>query len=120
MVEKIPSYIELSDDGAVIKLSSKKTKIGGILVDHLKMTMPTAGILRISQVKHPASNADQEAYIFSSICSITTEELDTLIARDYSRVQLAYRFLVSELGEVEDGHQGSNESAGNQTALPTL
>lgn len=120
MAEKIPAYIELSDDGAVIVLSSKKMKISGVLVDRIKMSMPTAGILRIAQVQHPGSNADQESYLFSSLCGLTTEELDAMTVRDYTRVQLAYRFLTSELGEIENRSQGSGNQAGDQSALPTL
>ncbi len=120
MSEKTPDYIELNDDGAIVKLSSKKTKISGITVDRINMTMPTAGTLRIAQIKHPSSNADQEAYIFSSICAVTAEELDAMTVRDYSRVQLAYRFLTSELGTIENGPKGSNDAAVNQSALPTL
>lgn len=120
MSEKLPEFIKINDDGAEITLSSKKTKISGIIVDRIKMAMPTAGTLRIAQVKYPSSNADQEAYTFSSICAVTPEELDALTVRDYSRVQLAYRFLTTELGTIEGGPEGSGDAAGEQSALPTL
>ncbi len=120
MSEKIPVYIKITDTGATVALSSKNTKISGVLVDRIQMTMPTAGLLRIAQIQHPGSNADQEAYLFSSICSMTAEELDAMTVRDYARVQLAYRFLTSELGEFEAGPQGGNDAPGEQSALPTL
>lgn len=120
MSMKIPAYIKLTDDGADILLSSKKTKINGVVIDRIKMAMPKAGLLRIAQVKYPGSNVEQESYIFCSTCALSLEELDSLDARDYERVQLAYRFLTSELGEIENRSQGSNDTAGEQSALPTL
>lgn len=120
MSMKIPAYIKLTEDGADILLSSKKTKINGVVIDRIKMAMPKAGLLRMAQVKYPGSNVEQESYIFCSACTLTQEELDSLDARDYERVQLAYRFLTSELGELEAGPQGGADAPGEQSALPTL
>ena len=95
--KKIPSWLSLSADVAVVKLS-KPVTCNGVEVEALTLRAPTVRDIRMaSQLAH--NDEDRELNLFSALIRIGRDELEGLKLSDYQRIQHAYFMLVREDSE---------------------
>ncbi|WP_430318284.1 phage tail assembly protein [Pseudomonas nitroreducens] len=95
--KKIPGWLSLSADVAVVKLSKPVTR-NGVEVEDLTLRAPTVRDIRMaSQLAN--NDEDRELYLFAEIIRIGRDELEDLKLSDYQRLQHAYFMLVREDSE---------------------
>ncbi|MGO4521110.1 phage tail assembly protein [Dyella sp. 2RAF44] len=88
-----PSYIAEGDGQAVITLAAPAT-INGEKVTQITMREPTVGDMKRLQ-KHKGDEAEKEIYGVSSLCEISTEDVEGLSLRNFARVQEAFALFSS-------------------------
>lgn len=91
----LPSWLVVSDQGALITLSTPAT-IKDVKVEKLNLRTPTVRDLRACQKMHPNDELEQDAMLFCSLAEIGPADLQGLSLKDYERVKSGYFRLVTE------------------------
>ncbi len=95
--KKVPEWLSISADMAVVKLS-KPVTCNGVEVEDLTLRAPTVRDIRMaSQLAN--NDEDRELYLFAALIRIGRDELEGLKLSDYQRIQHAYFMLVREDSE---------------------
>lgn len=91
---KTPSWLKLSADGVVVKLT-KPSEANGVQVDSLALRSPAVRDIRAAQ---SASGDDEqrELNLFASLAEVGVKDLEGLALKDYSRLQAGYFRLVQD------------------------
>lgn len=93
----LPSWLQLSDGGAVIRLKGSAT-VCGIAVDQVTMRAPTIKDIRAAK-KVAGDNEDAgDDVLFASLIGASQADVEGLLVVDYNRIQRAYFRLVQDDG----------------------
>jgi hypothetical protein len=92
-----PSWLQLSDSGAVVRLKGKAT-ICGIETDQVTMRAPTIKDVRAAQKVAGDDENTADAVLFASLLGASQADVEGLLVVDYNRVQRAYFRLVQDDG----------------------
>lgn len=96
MTNKIaPAFLTFAADGVTIKLSTP-TELNGTTVDSLHMRTPTVRDMRAATAACGSDNEQLELNLFASLAQVGSKDWENMTLKDYERVKLGYRFLVSE------------------------
>ncbi|MEX5504169.1 phage tail assembly protein [Pseudomonas putida] len=95
MSKKVPSYIELTEDHAIITLT-KPSEMNGVKVDKVTLRAPTVREMRISSKTAGGDEEQIELNLFASLAEVGIQDLDNLTIKNYNRISTGYTFLVRE------------------------
>ncbi|WP_336341672.1 phage tail assembly protein [Pseudomonas atacamensis] len=93
--KKVPSWLAISDDSAIITLKGA-AEFGGIKVDKLTMRAPTVRDTRAATATAKGDYEQIEINILCSLLGATEKEIAALTQRNYNRLQAGYFRLVEE------------------------
>src|SRR5690606_6520090 len=92
-----PSWLQLSDSGAVVRLKGKAT-ICGIEVDQVTMRAPTIKDIRAAKKVAGDDGDAGDDVLFASLLGASQADVEGLLVTDYNRIQRAYFRLVQDDG----------------------
>lgn len=90
-----PDYLTFTADGVTIKLNTP-TELNGTVVDSMHMRTPMVRDMRAATAVCGNNNEQLELNLFASLSEVGVQDLENMTLKDYERVKLGYRFLVSE------------------------
>ncbi len=91
----LPSFLQMTDDGAVITLS-RPAEMNGTKVDSLLMRAPTVRYSRAATRAAEGDSEKRELILFSSLAEVGTSDLEAMPVKDYTRLQRGYFRLLRE------------------------
>ncbi len=93
--KKTPSWLTLSADRVVVKLS-RPVEANGVQVDSLSLRAPTVRDIRNAQLTAGTDEEQRELNLFASLAEVSPKDLEGVALKDYSRLQTAYFRLVQD------------------------
>ena len=93
--KKTPSWLTLSADGVIVKLS-KPAEANGVKVDSLSLRAPTVRDVRAAQAAAGGDEEQHELILLSSLAEVSQKDLEALLVKDYNRLQSSYFRLVRD------------------------
>jgi hypothetical protein len=94
-VSKTPNWLELTADAVIVTLS-KPTQANSVQVDKLRLRAPTVRDIRAAQQTGGGDDEQREMNLFASLAEVSTNDLEGLTLKDYSRLQAGYFRLVQD------------------------
>lgn len=94
---KNPTWLVVTDEGATITLSTKKS-FNGVVQDRITLTSPTVKLVRACQKQAGNDDSLLDDMLFSSLASVGLADIQSLTVKDYNRVQRGYFRMVEEDG----------------------
>lgn len=92
---KTPSWLKLSADGVVVKLT-RPSEANGVQVDSLALRSPTVRDIRAAQSAASGDDEQRELNLFASLAEVGVKDLEGLALKDYGRLQAGYFRLVQD------------------------
>lgn len=93
--KKTPSWLTLSADRVVVKLS-RPVEANGVQVDSLSLRAPIVRDIRNAQLTAGSDEEQRELNLFASLAEVSPKDLEGVALKDYSRLQTAYFRLVQD------------------------
>ncbi|VVM50034.1 phage tail assembly protein [Pseudomonas fluorescens] len=94
-VKKLPSWLEITDEGATITLR-KASEINQIKVNRLSMRAPTVSDVQQATVQAGGDAEKRELILFASLTEAGAKDIGALTIVDYNRIQAGYFRLVED------------------------
>lgn len=91
----LPQYLTLTADSVIVKLS-KPTELNGIQQDSIRLRAPTVRDVRSAQATGGDDDEQRELNLFASLAEVAPKDLESLVLKDYTRLQAGYFRLVQE------------------------
>lgn len=93
----LPSWLQLSDNGAVIRFKGKAT-VCSVEVDQVIMRAPTIKDIRAAKKVAGDDEDSADDVLFASLIGASQADVEGLQVVDYNRLQRAYFRLVQDDG----------------------
>lgn len=93
----LPSWLQLSESGAVIRFKGKAT-VCGVEVDQVTMRAPTIKDIRAAKKVSGDDEDSADDVLFASLIGASQADVEGLQVVDYNRLQRAYFRLVQDDG----------------------
>ncbi|MFB6399277.1 phage tail assembly protein [Pseudomonas putida] len=92
---KTPSWMELRGASVTVTLT-KPIIANGVQVDKLALRAPTVRDIRAATQVSEGDDEQRELNLFASLAEVNAKELETLVLKDYTRLQAGYFRLVQD------------------------
>ena len=93
--KKLPSWLELTEEGATITLR-KPTEINQIKVDRISLRAPTVKDVQQATVQSGGDAEKRELILFASLTGSGDKDISAMTIADYNRLQAGYFRLVED------------------------
>lgn len=93
--EKLPQWLTLTAEGAVIKLAGPET-LNGMQCDTITLRTPRITDVRAAEVVFPDNVRGLDLMLYSSLAGVGQKDMEGLTVKNYNRVNHAYFRLVED------------------------